>query len=444
VAYLKILDFHLEEKDQDSYIPCNKSLCLSKGKETDTPPTSQNKKDTTKTEEKENGNMKELKEREEENNFPENYGKRFKMTKGGDFHVSGLVATKDQCSGCCVSVQLENIFLHLAAILQEHNVKMSDLAFVCMYVSDMSNFATANSVYKKNFGVNPPSRICVEINLPEPYLVMIECLGSTKKKRSCLHVQSISCWAPACIGPYSQATTLDHIVHLAGQIGLDPATMELVGRGKSGELEDNSAIEETHTVLQNISQVLDVVNSSPSAILFATCFLTDLSHKQQIADLFHHWCEGKGKDHNTVGIKFLEVRHLPKGGEVEIQVISYTRDISKSISNNLHSQSFYHNSPFSGSLIYLPGSFFLIYASADVTKAKELLEFFATNLNKYNMKWGDVTHVRCYYSPLSFNPSTLTAGIEEVCEEVPPITFIPVQKVEENEDTILLECSIWS
>ena len=34
--------------------------------------------------------------------------------------------------------------------------------------------------------------------------------------------------APAAIGPYSQAVKAGNLVYLSGQIGLDPATMEMV------------------------------------------------------------------------------------------------------------------------------------------------------------------------------------------------------------------------
>ncbi len=54
--------------------------------------------------------------------------------------------------------------------------------------------------------------------------------------RRVLHVQSISRWAPCCIGPYSQATTLGSLLHMAGQIGLDPATMQLVSAGLRHQL----------------------------------------------------------------------------------------------------------------------------------------------------------------------------------------------------------------
>ena len=51
-----------------------------------------------------------------------------------------------------------------------------------------------------------------------------------------LHVQSISAWAPACIGPYAQAACGGRVLHLAGQIGLDPASMQLVQGGPAAQV----------------------------------------------------------------------------------------------------------------------------------------------------------------------------------------------------------------
>ena len=44
-------------------------------------------------------------------------------------------------------------------------------------------------------------------------------------------MQSISSWAPSCIGPYAQAVSASGLTHFAGQIGLDPPTMSLVQGG---------------------------------------------------------------------------------------------------------------------------------------------------------------------------------------------------------------------
>jgi len=54
-------------------------------------------------------------------------------------------------------------------------------------------------------------------------------------KRSVLHVQSISAWAPACIGPYAQAAAWGGVLHMAGQIGLDPASMQVVAGGAAAQ-----------------------------------------------------------------------------------------------------------------------------------------------------------------------------------------------------------------
>lgn len=48
-------------------------------------------------------------------------------------------------------------------------------------------------------------------------------------------MQSISCWAPSCIGPYSQVAVAHGLAFFAGQIGLDPPTMQLVQGGPQAE-----------------------------------------------------------------------------------------------------------------------------------------------------------------------------------------------------------------
>ena len=59
--------------------------------------------------------------------------------------------------------------------------------------------------------------MCVAASLPEGVLVRVEAIvwrcesGEGGEKRSSLHVQSHSEWAPANIGPYSQAYTVREI-----------------------------------------------------------------------------------------------------------------------------------------------------------------------------------------------------------------------------------------
>ena len=87
-----------------------------------------------------------------------------------------------------------------------------------MVIGDMTMYKELNDGYVKNFGLNPPVRVCVESRI-WPHLVIIQAIGFAAKiddpgsiRRKTMHVQGISHWAPANIGPYSQAV----------QVGIQP------------------------------------------------------------------------------------------------------------------------------------------------------------------------------------------------------------------------------
>lgn len=73
----------------------------------------------------------------------------------------------------------------------------------------MSTFGRVNAIYATMFGSGPPARACVGASLASPLSLMIDCMAHCEdKQRYSLHVQGISYWAPANIGPYSQAITV--------------------------------------------------------------------------------------------------------------------------------------------------------------------------------------------------------------------------------------------
>lgn len=72
----------------------------------------------------------------------------------------------------------------------------------------MSHFSAINDVYKTFFGSSPPARACVAVDLPKDINVQLDCIAYAEEAptdREALHVQGLSYWAPANIGPYSQA-----------------------------------------------------------------------------------------------------------------------------------------------------------------------------------------------------------------------------------------------
>ena len=72
----------------------------------------------------------------------------------------------------------------------------------------------------------------VEAQFPAPLSKLAQMLaakaGTARPARDVMHVQSISPWAPSCIGPYAQMNRALGLRHYAGVIALDPWRMELV------------------------------------------------------------------------------------------------------------------------------------------------------------------------------------------------------------------------
>ncbi|KAI2654790.1 Diphthine--ammonia ligase [Labeo rohita] len=98
--------------------------------------------------------------------------------------------------------------------LQEKGLLMKHVLLVHLFVSDMGNFSLINSVYRTYFTHNPPARVCVQVSLPVTQQLRMDvllhdgtaaCEEDGFSQRDTLHVQSLSHWAPANIGPYSQA-----------------------------------------------------------------------------------------------------------------------------------------------------------------------------------------------------------------------------------------------
>ena len=74
--------------------------------------------------------------------------------------------------------------------------------------------------------------------------------------------------APRAIGPYSQAVRVGQWVFCSGQIGLDPATGDLVGGG---------VVAEADRALHNLRAVLAAAGGSLDTLVRTTIYLVDLA-----------------------------------------------------------------------------------------------------------------------------------------------------------------------
>ena len=114
--------------------------------------------------------------------------------------------------------------------------------------------------------------------------------------------------APAAIGPYSVANRVDNLVFTAGQLGLDPDTMELVPGG---------VVAETRQVLTNLQFVLESAGSSLNAVVKTTVFLRDINDFGLMNGVYAEFFS-----ENFPARSAVQVAALPKGGAVEIEAVA--------------------------------------------------------------------------------------------------------------------------
>ena len=115
--------------------------------------------------------------------------------------------------------------------------------------------------------------------------------------------------APAAIGTYSQAVRVDHTVYMSGQIGLDPATMEMVD-GIEAQI---------HQVFKNLAAVAVAADGSLSDVVKLNVFLTDLGHFPKVSEIMTQYFVTPYPARAAVG-----VAALPRGALVEADAVMVT------------------------------------------------------------------------------------------------------------------------
>ncbi|KAJ0401888.1 hypothetical protein ATCC90586_009010 [Pythium insidiosum] len=197
------------------------------------------------------------------------------------FHVSGLLSRASE--SLSLEDEMDDVFAQLERLLAAQHMTMEDVCFVHLFVRDMREFARLNAAYCRHVGqYMPPSRSCVEV-VSLPARVLLDCLavrgsGDAKRRqprvqRDVLHIQSISAWAPNCIGPYSQANVLHKaLILMAGQIALLPETMALVGQTPAAQLAQS---------MRNAGRVLEALDSNLRHVVSAVVYCVPATASQE-------------------------------------------------------------------------------------------------------------------------------------------------------------------
>ena len=114
--------------------------------------------------------------------------------------------------------------------------------------------------------------------------------------------------APRAIGPYSQAVTCGDLVFAAGQIALDPATMQIVEGGIG---------EQTERVLANLEAVLRAAGTDLGRVVKTTVFLQRMSDFAAMNEVYARRFGEHRPARSTVA-----AAGLPRDVLVEIEVVA--------------------------------------------------------------------------------------------------------------------------
>ena len=114
--------------------------------------------------------------------------------------------------------------------------------------------------------------------------------------------------APKAIGPYSQAVRIEGLVYTAGQIGLNPDSMEIVEGGIEVQ---------TRQVLANLKSILDAASSGFNYVVKTTVFLKDMNDFAAMNAIYAEAFPKNPPARSTVA-----AAALPKGALVEIEAVA--------------------------------------------------------------------------------------------------------------------------
>jgi enamine deaminase RidA (YjgF/YER057c/UK114 family) len=280
--------------------------------------------------------------------------------------IEGVDLAKD------ISQATQAVMNSIGRRLAEESLSFRDVYFASLIIPSMSFFGEMNPVYSSYFvpTQNPPSRVTVAQQPRHSQKISASSSASPSVQPSIrvqfwglhpklvnpsiesslalspdsfaahnvLHVESYSGWAPACIGPYSQAHEVLGVDHMAGQIALEPTSMVLQAPSIPNDQSEAYIFERTLVELKlALKHVYSLVKarcsvsigiaktSMPSHLLFSSMY-TSVPIDMAIRCIQKLESEGTKEEQETValvlrGATLLKVDQLPRLAAVEIQTI---------------------------------------------------------------------------------------------------------------------------
>ena len=114
--------------------------------------------------------------------------------------------------------------------------------------------------------------------------------------------------APAAIGPYSQATQVNGMLFISGQLPINPET---------GKFTEGGVAEQTHQSLKNVKAILEEAGYTFKDVVKTTVFLSDMADFAAMNEVYKQYYDTECPARSAFAVKA-----LPMGALVEIETIA--------------------------------------------------------------------------------------------------------------------------
>lgn len=115
--------------------------------------------------------------------------------------------------------------------------------------------------------------------------------------------------APAPVGPYNHGVIFNNVLYTCGQLGLDPAT---------GNLVDTSLEDEVRQAMKNMEAVLAAAGAGYDDMLNCKLTISDMNNFGAINKIYGEFV----KEDTAPGRSCVQVAMLPKNANFQIEVIA--------------------------------------------------------------------------------------------------------------------------
>ena len=113
--------------------------------------------------------------------------------------------------------------------------------------------------------------------------------------------------APAAVGPYSQGVSVNGMLFISGQVGINPTL---------GALEGSTTVQQAEQACKNVGEILREAGLGFEDVVKTTCFLADIGDFTAFNEIYAKYFTSKPAR------SCVAVKDLPKGALCEIEVIA--------------------------------------------------------------------------------------------------------------------------